>query len=375
VILVTQPVAKPTPRQQWPNLLRIAASLLVATAIMLFVAQGVLFPRQSGHFPLSEAWVYQANGRIVAVSTSASGIVFARTNADLTALAADSGQSLWQVELPRQVQPSPVIARDGAALVGAATREVWALDELTGQVLWKIELEPPLYGEPHVLGVTPCCVLVSRLAPDLTAYDPIDGQTLWSLPNSRSFPTIHLDGETIYVTGAEGVQALEAATGKQLWSRDIGPVGSSAYQVGTIFVMLNSNRSGPRVVAFDVANKSFVWTAPIDDDPLVEVQALDGAVYVTSPTHLYAFQAATGRSLWQAQLSFGSNVRLVGQVVYVFDWLDQRIVAYDPNSGQELGAVQYAFPQLYFSYRSNVAQLPEWLFVAEGRKLHAFGPP
>ena len=368
-------MVKPTTRLQWPIIVRIAASLLVATAVVLFVTQRVLYPRQSGHFPLSEVWVYQSNGPIAAVSTSASGIVFVRTNTDLAALAANSGQSLWQVVLPRQVESSPVIARDGVAFAGAATREVWALDELNGQVLWKIELEPPFYGEPNVLGVTPCCVLVSRLAPDLTAYDPLDGQTLWSLRSGRSFPTIYVDGETIYMTGADGVQALEAATSKQLWSQDFASVEHSAYEAGTIFLILNSNRGGSRVTGFDVANNSFVWTTPIDDDSLVEVQALDGAVYVTSQTHLYAFQAATGRSLWQAQLSFGSNVRLVGQVVYVFDWLDQRIVAYDPNSGQELGAVQYAFPQLYFSYRSNVAQLPEWLFVAEGRKLHAFGPP
>jgi outer membrane protein assembly factor BamB len=219
-----------------------------------------------------------------------------------------------------------------------------------------------------------CCVLVNRLESDLTAYAPLNGETLWSLERSRGFPTIHVDGETVYVTGQYGVDALEAGTGKRLWSKDTGSVSSSAFEAGTLFILQVNHKNGPRLSALDVANQSIRWTARINDNLLDEVQVLDGVVYLTSQTELYAVEAGTGQILWDRRLSYGRNVHLVDNVLYVFDGLGQRLIAYNPRTGQELGAIQYALPQLYSFLTTNMAQLDGWLFVAEGRNLHAFAP-
>jgi outer membrane protein assembly factor BamB len=131
--------------RQWPvrrqlmTCVGAMASFIVVATITVFVAQRALFPRPSGQFPLSEEWVYRADGRIFAISTSASELVFVRTNSELVAPQAETGNLTWQVKTTGRDKRSPVFVQGTAVFVGT-THGVGALDELTGQALWNVEL-------------------------------------------------------------------------------------------------------------------------------------------------------------------------------------------------------------------------------------------
>jgi outer membrane protein assembly factor BamB len=365
---------RPSSRRQALACGGLTLGLLLVAALVAYLARSTSYPRQFGHFPLTEAWTYQADGQITAVSASAIGVVFVRTPAQLTALDAHTGQMLWQADISAGIYASDVLVDQGVAYV-SNDRGVWALDELTGERRWTNTLVPHGNGDAQVIAATACCVVVNRLATDLTVYDPSSGAALWSIPSGRGFPTAHLADKTLYLADAYGLRAFEAATGELFWLEDVGPVGASAYKDGTIFFSQNGQRTGPRVAAFDVSKRSHLWSATITGEDLEEVQVIGEVVYVTAEQHLYAHEVSTGQRLWQTGYSQGGKVHRVGDAIYVHEWINQRLSGIDSETGKELGSVIYSLPHLFRPYQSYTAQLQECLFVATGRELHAYSAP
>jgi polyvinyl alcohol dehydrogenase (cytochrome) len=73
-------------------------------------------------------------------------------------------------------------------------------------------------------------------------------------------------GKLVVASGGGSVFALNAATGKQLWKKDLGaPInGSAAIAGGRVFVPL-ATPGAPSLAAFDLASGQLAWRARLDD--------------------------------------------------------------------------------------------------------------
>ena len=104
-----------------------------------------------------------------------------------------------------------------------------------------------------------------------------------------------------------GVYAVNAATGKPKWSNRCGGLqnssGSPAVAYGQVYVA-----GAGAVCAFDAATGRFLWEQedPFGDTPVAQITVSNGAVYVASyhignyhTAHVYALNAATGAVLWK----------------------------------------------------------------------------
>ncbi|HWF34588.1 MAG TPA: PQQ-binding-like beta-propeller repeat protein [Solirubrobacteraceae bacterium] len=158
---------------------------------------------------------------------------------------------------------------------------------------------------------------------------PVQAQTLtpyWSFQSTDGHftGTPAVSGNTVVVGSTGGmVDALDATTGRLLWSRAVGQQvnGSAAISGGVVYVPVNiveATGSGqPEVVALDLATGSPRWQTTIDDQPGSDVYGSpvvsDGVVYIgTSASYaeehlpavhdrgsVVALDAATGAMKWK----------------------------------------------------------------------------
>jgi polyvinyl alcohol dehydrogenase (cytochrome) len=158
---------------------------------------------------------------------------------------------------------------------------------------------------------------------------PAQAQTLapyWSFKSTEGHftGTPVVSGSTV-VAGSTGgvVDALDAATGKLLWSRTVGPQvnGSAAIAGGVVYVPVNIDEAGgtgsPSVVALKLSDGAPLWQTTIDDQPGSDVYGspvvANGTVYIgTSASYaeqhlpgvhdrgsVVALDATTGAVVWR----------------------------------------------------------------------------
>src|SRR6185436_8808342 len=161
------------------------------------------FPRVSGAFPLKEVWSYDAREPIVAVSASETGTLVIRTASSTIGLDVASRAQLWTTPIGSQIYPAPAKFQDGKVFLANKTG-VWALAERTGKILWN---RPVTWSsDGRVIALSACCVFVHRTSKDLTVYDVLNGQTLWSIPVGRGLITAQAQDGVVFVAD-RGIQA------------------------------------------------------------------------------------------------------------------------------------------------------------------------
>jgi outer membrane protein assembly factor BamB len=111
---------------------------------------------------------------------------------------------------PGGFSASPTVA-DGMVFIGSQTGDLYALQESTGQLVWKRTLD---YEQPGNNGN--CKNARGIVGTATVAADPQTGKP------------------TVYVPGARYLYALDAATGAQDWKSLVGPAGSATL-VGDYF--------------------------------------------------------------------------------------------------------------------------------------------
>jgi outer membrane protein assembly factor BamB len=110
--------------------------------------------------------------------------------------------------------------------------EIVCLSADTGKVLWSKPWSGSRFSQTgNMLCVTSSGVLVGQQSVGpLVAFDARSGSKLWSLGgmDNNLYSIAPGDSGTVYTTGFEGVTALDAKTGKQVWNRSTegGNVGA-----------------------------------------------------------------------------------------------------------------------------------------------------
>jgi outer membrane protein assembly factor BamB len=177
---------------------------------------------------------------------------------------------------------SGVTVTNGVAYVGLASGAVFAVDAATGRDLWRFQAERDVWATPQVAGDL---VIVASLDHHVYGLDAATGAERWSQDMGAALagsPTLSEDGETVYV-GTFGSQlwALNAADGETKWFK---------------------------------STTNWVWSAPA---------LAEGVLYFTDVSGMvYAVDAETGDNVW-TPFAPGGQMRgrpaLAGDLVYVGD--------------------------------------------------------
>jgi outer membrane protein assembly factor BamB/predicted Ser/Thr protein kinase len=232
------------------------------------------------------------------------------------------GTQVWSFKTNGTVIPMEVSG--DVIYVGTLNRAVYALDVLTGKLLWQHLMSPATAKTQYVVpadGVVIAANGYTGVAPtgwDGGAYglDPGTGKLLWS---TQAVYVNWLDaaGGVVYVAAAikdpvtGGVSALSTATGELLWTFDfptnVDINGGLTVTDGVVY----ANTSKGEIFALSAATGNVLWRfadpiATFDNGILVT----DGVLYTSSAQNkkdnaepvLYALQARTGHVLWQHPL-------------------------------------------------------------------------
>jgi outer membrane protein assembly factor BamB len=246
----------------------------------------------------------------------------------VVALSAATGATLWRFGTGWTVESSPAVV-DGVVYVGSEDGYMYALDAVSGQVIWAQQLWEGLTvmstptvaqgivyvstGELHALdaatgvpiwqsschgglnagvGVTVVGgVVYAASFPGFVAYvcawDAATGQLIWDVNVEYGVSDLVTDGHTLYGVSDRTLFALDADSGIEVWHQDTG--GSLTYlslangvlYVGGFGYPDSTNYSD--VSAFDQVTGSLLWSQTLSAGRNVAIPAIvDGRLYLAA---------------------------------------------------------------------------------------------
>jgi outer membrane protein assembly factor BamB len=225
-------------------------------------------------------------------------VIFGSGDGHVYALDARTGRQHWRAVAGGRVRSSPAVD-GGRVYVGSADGRVYAFDLRTGALRWRydtegVRLESRNFGydrrtvqsSPAVSGRA---VYVGARDGFLYAIDATTGQLRWRVDHKLSWvntsPAVQ-DG-VVYAGSSDGqfVQAVNAATGEEIWRAKSGVTWSSPAVAGDV---VYAGDGAGRVNALDRRTGQPLWTfrtgstvyaSPVPAGDLVFVGSTDGSVY------------------------------------------------------------------------------------------------
>lgn len=300
-------------------------------------------------------YVADARGRVTAVAADSGKTLWSRdtnlawsggpdvagerlalgtSQGDLVALATSDGHELWRAKLGSEILSEPRFTDDGALIVHTLDDSIYALDAQSGRPLWHVNYPAPvltLRGSSTPT-ITPSGILVGLSGGKLVKLDPRDGSPIWevvvSRPSGRSelarITDIDADpvvvGNRIYVGSYNGdLAAIDEVSGDVLWRRQLSAHaglsvdGSGLYVTDSqdaVWAALTENGAG-RWKQEHLAKRRL--TAPALLDQLILVGDLEG--------YLHLIDKTTGRLVGRTRLtktSITARPLVSGGRVYVY---------------------------------------------------------
>jgi outer membrane protein assembly factor BamB len=145
-----------------------------------------------------------------------------------------------------------------------------------------------------------------------------------ALPRApQGAPTV-VDGRVYTGTESGWLYALDAGTGKVIWSKPIGGrIATPVVEGDRIYVVAGTNSSAGSVSALAVSDGRDIWRSPVNANGH-QSPVVGAGLVVISSNRLYAFDQASGRYLWQHGDEFG--------VAYEPAIVDDLVIAADDGS-------------------------------------------
>jgi outer membrane protein assembly factor BamB len=271
-----------------------------------------------------------------------------------------------QGELYNLLEP----AVEGDSLFAAdAEGDVMALNRMTGDVLWKKDLDLPISG---AVGVGYGMVMLGTLKGEVVVLDAASGDEKWrARVSSEVLSAPATNGDIVVVqTQNDRLIAFGASTGEQRWTADNTPAvltlrGTSSPVVTNRLVI--AGLSNGKLIAVDTERGLPVWeqsiAIPKGRSELERVVDIDGSLLLSGGT-LYtvtyqgkvaAVDIESGRLLWQRDASSYVGVAQGFGNVYVslangtVESIDERSTS-ALWSNESLARRQLSAPAVFSSY-------------------------
>lgn len=226
---------------------------------------------------------------------------------------------------------STCAAADWPTLAANPQRTSWTPEEVRGRLapinkngelepLWAYVVDPYISRKVQLIAVKDT-IYVST-ARGVLAIDSRTGEQRWfyatELPTGHS-PSVH-DGVLYVGCFDRKIHAVDASTGKGLWTFEAG----KGFHVNPLVVDVPN--AGPRVYAgnrdsffycLDAKTGSLLWKFETGADITFSAAYHDGKVFfAANDSHAYALDAATGELLWKSAKLPGHGFRSYWPVVY-----------------------------------------------------------
>jgi outer membrane protein assembly factor BamB len=265
-------------------------------------------------------------------STAGPGAVycFSGTGSDVVAMEAATGRALWTHDDAFPIgNPTDYysltyaservyFACGGLDVTTTTPSSVGALDARTGRSLWAVTLT----AHTQQPAATDNAVYASTVN-GAVALNARTGAQLWKSDDMEGNPGTLIAADDIICGNTASARAaigLDAATGSVLWRTETGWLGTA--DGGIIFAVSDAS-DGPGVQALDARSGKLIWsrTLPLNASMGLGVVAASGVAYVSgSGSELLALSATTGRTLWGYHLVGGvSSVAVDAGIVLASD--------------------------------------------------------
>ncbi len=306
--------------------------------------------------------------RITADPVVAAGRIFTLDSRARVTATSPTGATLWTADLtpgaesPNNASGGGIAYDGGRAFVTTGFGELVALDAASGQVVWRQRVGAPVGGAPAAAGG-----MVYAVGRDGTGWGvrAQDGKVMWrSLGNKSTSGVVGVsapavaDGTVVMPFASGQLLAVDAETGDQIWSADVGGtrVGRSIALIrdmtGDPVIVgqtVLAGTSGGRMGAFDLQTGAELWRG--QDGANSPVVVVDGSVFaVNDQAQLVRMDLATGARIWAVDLPYYVDEKVKKQETITASYgpvlaggrllvasSDGVLRAFDPSSGSLVG--------------------------------------
>ena len=325
--------------------------LPAAIANARFEAPGATAGHSGGHYvvnhPLGKSFREDVGlsvdeGTEMAQPVANASAVFTITPGGVvTASNADNGELIWEIDLDPSEDKTQLSVTGGLGLsvfndldvlyVHAAKDKLFALNVENGQIIWTAEFDVFLKGGPTV---DRDMLVVTDVEGRIYALSTIDGEEIWNRVGALEDTSIEgasspaVNGNEVIFSGGDGeLLALSRDQGTFQWGENLTPI------------QLRTALDG-------IAD---IKAHPVHDGGFVFV--------ITHSGVMYAFNAQTGRIVWEQNIQGIEMPWVSGNSVYVTTidgriaalrrndgaprWVTDLPGAFDPNLPIQEGAIRY----------------------------------
>ncbi|HET7814176.1 MAG TPA: PQQ-binding-like beta-propeller repeat protein, partial [Candidatus Baltobacteraceae bacterium] len=296
-------------------------------------------------YTIPDDWSYDNAGNINSgFALTGNTLLFTTFLQRLVALDVRDGHELWHVQLPNITMSTPIVA-NGMVFIG------------TGKsgVLKRNAMQRVQFAGKDVWGVSG--------GDEVAAFDLRTGAPRWTFKTvGEDMPSAMYDrGRLIFANGDFHAYALDAKSGKQVWSTDVGGMStmSNALMAGdvAIFGVCTPHSGGiaTESVALDPSDGKLLWrseyghcdsTPSYGNGKVFVNDVLPGDMALRKTTIVAALDAQTGKTAWLYSGKSHGLWSIVGsdQVAVAGTYadntyyqpapLDDELIAFDANSGK-----------------------------------------
>ncbi|MFL5761971.1 MAG: PQQ-binding-like beta-propeller repeat protein [Thermomicrobiales bacterium] len=309
-----------------------------------------------------ERWDVKAGDQSQSAPAVADGLVFLgstgeadATDSSFTALDSATGDQVWAVSTDG-IFTSNLTYANGVVYGTNDLGGVYAVDARSGNIAWRVDVasHPTNSAAGHSLLLAPTIVddLVIVPADDGTiyAFGSASAQaTPAASPSPEPSPSTSTIGMYRGDAARTGVSADSGPSGQPVlkWKErfhSVGFVESGVAAGGTIYLPQDDRGE---VIAVDAATGKLIWTAKVGVIAGSPPAVANGTVYVATagphaemqnndPGYLIALDAVTGAEKWRFETGGSANASpaIDGDTVFVEN-VDQTLFAVDAQTGQE----------------------------------------
>lgn len=204
---------------------------------------------------------------------------------------------LWSFTTAGRIESSPVIG-NGIVYVGSEDGYAYALNQSTGQLIWRTWVGQLVYSSPAIVG------------------------------------------DSLYI-GQGSLYRLNAKTGQKMWGTAIGTITTSILAVGGRVYAIAQNAStslGAKLYSINATNGSIIWAIYVDQTS--ELGYANNLLYLGANGTTYALNPYNGSTVWSAAPGLEAAPAIVGGVVYGGN------MALNATSGQVIWKYNITTPSL-----------------------------
>lgn len=324
-------------------------------------------------------WTFTADEFLNPVMESDGKVIAYGASGGLYAIDALTGEQLWAIDLSAGLAGDPVRsslpAIDGGKVFAATMEgELVAVDLSTGKILWLQQIVDELPSNPMNPIVFGGVVYVVANGSQFLGFDVETGEQVWeaTIPGTVTWRSAAIAEGLIFIPDDAGmVHAFDLASGALIWSSEyIAALRAPAYRGGTVFVP----GSDGRTTAVSAQDGTVVWQtepAPSGYESLNLIVTDEAIISIVWQSPARALDPATGELLWTADVNAAvdPDPHAGGETFYL-QGMDNRFSAFSMSDGSFI-----ATTGPYMTVGSTAAISGNMLFLSGlGGTIRAFGP-